>query len=146
MNDDKVLRKLEVLEEYCETKVPDFSLPKKFSFNWFVSWESSSLGLEKISKSLGSIRSDGYLRGRVNRALSESETVRQAVEELDVSTEREYKKLKLENEQLKRQKSHLAQSVYELMLEVEELRSRLGVQQAQFADKQKIKQWASSDG
>lgn len=144
---DKVLRKIEALEEYWDTKQARFPMPPKgkFSANWFFNLEVAAEGFEKVSKGLPCLRVGGEYHERLKVALTGSQGVYDAIQDLDPKAMNDVAKLKAERDQLKKQLQRLAQDVLELMIENEEYRDRLGVKQAQHRDYSKVRYLAGSN-
>lgn len=143
----KVLRKIEALEEYRDTKLARFPMPPKgrFSERWFFDLEVEAEGLEKVSKALPCLRLGGEYKERLEIAIKDSQSVYDAIQELDLKVMNDVAKLKAERDQLKKQLQRLAQDVLELMIENEEYRDRLGVKQAQHRDYSKVRYLAGSN-
>lgn len=144
---EKVLRKIEALEEYRDTKQARFPMPPKgkFSANWFSNLEVEAEGLEKVSKALPCLRVGGEYEERLKIALRDSQGVYDAIQEFDPKAMDDVAKLKAERDQLKKQLQRLAQDVLDLMIENEDYRDRLGVKQAQHRDHSKVRYLADSN-
>lgn len=130
---EQIISKIEVIEEYCETKQARFELPRKgaLSLNWFTDFA----GIHKTNRL---IKKDGELRPRLDQALKDAKQVYEAIAKVDPLKESEIEQLKRENIELEDTLRRLATDVWELMTENEEFRRRLGVAQAQHRDKAKV--------
>lgn len=130
---EQIISKIEVIEEYCETKQARFELPRKgaLSLNWFTDFA----GIHKTNRL---IKKDGELRPRLDQALKDAKQVYEAIAQFDPLKESEIEQLKRENIELEDTLRRLATDVWELMTENEEFRRRLGVAQAQHRDKAKV--------
>ena len=64
---DLIISKIEVIEEYCETKQARFELPRRgaFSLNWFTDFA----GVHKTNKL---IKKNGEFRSRLDQALKDA--------------------------------------------------------------------------
>lgn len=144
---EKVIRKIEAIEEYRDTKQARFPMPPKgrFSENWFYNLVVESERLEKVSKALPCLRAGGEYKERLKVALKDAQEVYGAIQELDPRKCEEVTSLKAENAQLRKQLQRLAQNVLDLMVENENYRDRLGVKQARFRDKGKTQYLANHD-
>jgi len=142
--DDMVEMKCETLEKYIETRHATFELPKKMSFNWFLSWEDSRHS--KVSKSTSCVRSGGRLRPRVDYVLERACETRKTIEKLDPAKQTEVDRLRAEKSDLERKLQYLAQDVYDLMLENDEYRTQLGISAAQRRDFNTVRKMAKLNG
>ncbi|MDK9686406.1 hypothetical protein [Halomonas sp. LC1] len=129
----QIISKIEVIEEYCETKQARFELPRRgaFSLNWFTDFA----GIHKTNRL---IKKDGEFRPRLDQALKDAIQVYKAIAKFDPAKETEVEQLKRENTELEATLRRLATDVWDLMKENEEFRRRLGVAQAQHRDKAKV--------
>ena len=128
-----ITNKIEVIEEYCETKQASFKLPPKgaFSLNWFTHFA----GVHKTNKL---IKKGGKLRPRLDQAIKDAIQVYKAIAELDPAKQTEVEQLKRRNAELEATLRRLATDVWDLMKENEKFRRRLGVEQAQYRDEVKV--------
>lgn len=132
---DLIISKIEVIEEYCETKQARFELPRKgaFSLNWFTDFA----GVHKTNKL---IKKNGEFRSRLDQALKDAGQVYKAIAKFDPSKQTEAEQLKRKNAELEATLRRLATDVWDLIKENEKFRRRLGVAQAQHRDKAKVAQ------
>lgn len=130
---DQIISKIEVIEEYCETKQARFELPRRgaFSLNWFTDFS----GIHKTNKL---IKKDGEFRSRLDQALKDASQVYKAIAKLDPAKETEVEQLKRKNAELESTLRRLATDVWDLIKENEKFRRRLGVAQAQHRDEAKV--------
>src|SRR5690554_6770013 len=138
--------KIEMLEELARTKQARFDVPKSFSWTWFTRWKDDRLGVRATSKSLDFIRLEGALRSRLDAALKDCDETLTAIKNLDPKEQTELKNLRAEKVDLENKLRRLAQNVYDLMLENEIYRKKLGIKQAQHQDMNKVEWMRGRDG
>ncbi len=135
----KVNLKLNALQSFVEGDTGVFTVPPKFTYNWFVSLSENEF--ESFSKMTAAIRSGTPLREKIDHLLAKAEKKRVLLSK-DKSSgnkktkelQRKYDNLKFEHKNL--QEAYLVKSdeVIELMAKVAQLENKLGAAQAQWDD------------
>lgn len=133
---DKAKCKVLAIEKYIKTGEANFPLPEKmsFSFSWFCEFETDKL--QSIARNAKCFK-DSELRVKIDNVLSLAQ--RQLKSHSSKKIENEVARLKADNKLLKMQLIGLADEVERLLVEREDLYSKIRIQQAQFKDASKVK-------
>lgn len=132
----KVECKIKTLENYKGGLDIDFTLPNKFSLNWFVSFSEGKY--ESLSKSTKSIKSGTVLNKRVLSLLSECEERRKNGNKQSQSKAKEHqnliKSLRTELEITKRERNAQAEENIELRRQLIDTKRKVQIFRAQIRD------------
>jgi hypothetical protein len=133
---EKATYKILAIEKYIETGVASFTLPEKksFSFSWFCEFQTDKL--QSIARNAKCFK-DSELRVKIDHVLSLAQ--KKLKSHSSKKVENEVAMLKADNKLLKMQLKGLADEVERLLVEREELYSKIEIHQAQFKDANKVK-------
>ncbi|WP_086479616.1 hypothetical protein [Oceanospirillum sanctuarii] len=136
---EKVETKLAALQCFLEGGDGGFTIPDRFSYNWFVSLSEGAF--KPISKASKSLKSGTELRSKIDTALLECEQIRRNEARISkgnqpkiAELERQKRNLTAEVKRLKRQLDTKVDENIQLRRELMDMRCQLGVKQAVWAD------------
>lgn len=124
---NKIERKLEAINLYVNSGNASFTVPSKFSINWFH--ELNEGDLQRTSKSAKVVKEGEPLKDRVKTVLDEAQAVLEASKKGSSN-----QKLKQENDLLKLRLKNQNNAIEKLLRDNADLKRQLGIQQARWED------------
>tara|TARA_R110001599_G_scaffold6042_3_gene30115 strand:- start:10792 stop:11262 length:471 start_codon:yes stop_codon:yes gene_type:complete len=144
----KIECKITALESYINGSSVDFSIPTKFSLNWFVTLSEGHYG--RLSKSSRTIKGGTELKKRILGLLNECEARRKKGDQKVLNKDKELqgiiKKLKVELENTKRERDAQAEENTELRRQLIDAKKKNHIFQAQIRDQNTNRKIISLEG
>ncbi|SHG52443.1 hypothetical protein SAMN02745753_04071 [Marinomonas polaris DSM 16579] len=144
----KIESKITALESYINGSSIDFSIPTKFSLNWFVTLSEGRY--ERFSKSSRAIKGGTALNKRILGLLNECEARRKKGDPKVQSNDKELqgviKKLKVELENTKKERDAQAEENIELRRQLIDSKKKNQIFQAQIRDQNTNRKIISLEG